>query len=350
MEITDQRIANLSPDKKALLELMLKKVSAKSQEAWSIPSRLKNQRLPLSFAQQRLWFLDQLMPASPLYNIAFALRIRGPLSIPCLERSLNGVISRHEVLRTTIEVVDGSPTQLIANEHSINIRVIDLRTWPPDKKEAEALRLATADRMQPFDLARDLMVRGLLLRLEESEYVLALTMHHIASDGWSKEILLQELSACYEGYLRGEEPALPTLHVQYADFALWQREWLQGEVLARQLDYWKKQLEGAPPMLELPTDRPRPAIQTFRGAMKTWTLDDPLTQRLKELSRQEGVTLFMTLLAAFQVLLHRYTGQKDVVVGSPIAGRERTEVEGLIGFFVNTLVMRTNLKDDPKFS
>ena len=211
------------------------------------------------------------------------------------------------------------------------------------------MRLATADRMQPFDLERDLMLRVLLLRLEAKEYVLALTMHHIASDRWSKEILLQELSACYETYLSGEEPSLAELPVQYADYALWQRGWLQGEVLAGQLEYWKKQLEGAPPMLELPTDRPRPTIQTFRGAMKSWVLEDALTQKLRELSRREGVTLFMTLLAAFQVLLHRYTGQNDIVVGTPIAGRDRTEIEGLIGFFVNTLLMRTNLSDEPTF-
>jgi len=309
----------------------------------------RDRELPLSFAQQRLWFLDQLEPNSPMYNIPDVVRLIGPLDVEVLKRCLNEIVRRHEVLRTTFAVVDGRPVQVIAPELTIPLPVVDLRSLPKAEREEEALRLATREAQRPFDLARGPLLRATLLRLDDEEHIALLTVHHIVSDGWSTSVFMGEMAALYEAFSTGKPSPLPELPIQYADFACWQREWLQGEVLEAQLSYWKQQLAGLPPLLELPTDRPRPPVQTFRGDYQSFTLPEDLCRAIKDLCQQEGVTLFMTLLAAFQTLLYRYSGQDDISVGIPIANRTRAEIEGLIGFFVNTLVMRTDLSGDPTF-
>ncbi|CAG0937556.1 partial fengycin family lipopeptide synthetase D, partial [Thermoflexales bacterium] len=303
----------------------------------------------LSFAQQRLWFLDQLEPGSPLYNIPAAIRLTGTLNVAALAGSLNHVIARHEVLRTTFHTVEGRPVQVIAPRLRFGLPVVDLSTLAGTVQEQAVRQLVGAEAQTPFDLTRGPLVRAKLLRLGTDEYVLLLTLHHIISDGWSIGILIGELTAGYQALATQTTVLLPELPIQYADYAAWQREWLQGDVLDEQLGYWKQQLALAPALLELPTDRPRSAVPTYRGATYSFVLPAPLTLALKELSRQESVTLFMTLLAGFQTLLSRYTGQRDIVVGTPIANRNRLEIEGLIGFFVNTLVLRTDLSGNPTF-
>jgi amino acid adenylation domain-containing protein/non-ribosomal peptide synthase protein (TIGR01720 family) len=303
----------------------------------------------LSFAQARLWFLEQLEPGSSAYNIPAAVRLTGSLHVAVLEQSLNEIVQRHEVLRTTFATVSGEPTQVIAPVLALTVPRVDLRNLPEAQQEAQVERLATEEAQQPFDLAKGPLLRATLLHLGEAEHVLLLTMHHIVSDGWSMGVLIRELAALYEAFSTGKPSPLPELPIQYADFAHWQRQWLQGEVLAAQLSYWEQQLTGAPALLELPTDRPRPAVQTFRGATQFLALPEPLSQKLKTLSQRSGVTLFMTLLAAFQTLLYRYTGQEDICIGSPIANRNRSETEELIGFFVNTLVLRADMSENPTF-
>ncbi|MEK7327247.1 MAG: condensation domain-containing protein, partial [Chloroflexota bacterium] len=290
-------------------------------------------------------------------------RLSGKLDVMALTNSLNEIVCRHEVLRTSFEVVDDEPRQVVAPDFNLTIPLLDLQD------EGEALQLATDEARRPFDLQRGPLIRASLIRLADQDHILLLTLHHIAADGWSMAVLVRELATLYDALSTGqacpategsvEGPLLPDLPLQYADFACWQREQLKGEVLESQLAYWKEQLGGpstlpsvagqAPPILELPADHPRPAAQTHRGAHFTFTLDAALTQTLRALSRREGATLFMTLLAAFQTLLHRYTGQDDICVGTPIASRTRAEIEPLIGFFVNTLVMRCNLAGEPGF-
>ncbi|HEX2569410.1 MAG TPA: amino acid adenylation domain-containing protein [Polyangia bacterium] len=310
--------------------------------------------LPLSFAQQRLWFLDRLAPGSPFYNIPVAVRVTGALSVEALERSLGEVVRRHEALRTRFETreAEGRRVQRIAPRLDLPLARVDLAPLPEDVREARALALAREEAQRPFDLEHGPLLRATLLGLGPEDHVLLLTMHHIVSDGWSMDVLVRELGALYPALAEGRPAPLPALSIQYADYAAWQREWLAGDVLDRQLAYWKRQLGGALPVLELPAHlggRPRPPVQTHRGAQHLFTLPAALSAALASLSRQEGVTLFMTLLAAFQTLLHRYTGQDDVIVGSPIAGRTRPETEGLIGFFVNTLALRTDLGGQPRF-
>jgi amino acid adenylation domain-containing protein len=309
----------------------------------------RNEELFLSFAQQRLWFFDQLQPGLSAYNIPAAVRLKGPLNLAALERSLNEIIARHESLRTTFANVDGRPTQVIAPRLTIKLPVVDLRKLPAGERETELRRLVTTEAQLPFDLCQGPLIRGNVVRLNDGEQVGLLTMHHIISDGWSTGILIQELATLYVAFCAGESSPLLAPPIQYADFAHWQRQWLQGEVLQTQIAYWKQQLAGASAVIDLPTDHPRPAVQTFRGAHQTLVLPRHLHERLKALSRQEGATEFMTLLAAFKVLLHRYTGQDDVIVGTPIANRNRLEIEGLIGCFVNALVLRTDLSRNPSF-
>ncbi|MEG4634877.1 condensation domain-containing protein, partial [Microcoleus sp. AR_TQ3_B6] len=303
----------------------------------------------LSFAQARLWFLEQLEPGSWAYNIPAAVRLTGSLDVAVLEQSLNEIVGRHEALRTTFTMVSGEPIQVIAPVKALSVPLVDLRSLPEAQQEALVKRLATEEAQQPFDLTTGPLLRATLLQLREAEYILLLTMHHIVSDGWSMGVLIRELAALYEAFSTGSPSPLPELPIQYADFAHWQRQWLQGEVLAAQLSYWQQQLTGAPALLKLPTDRPRPAVGTFRGATQFLALPESVSQKLKSLSQRSGVTLFMTLLAAFQTLLYRYTGQEDICIGSPIANRNRSETEDLIGFFVNTLVLRTDLSENPSF-
>jgi amino acid adenylation domain-containing protein len=309
----------------------------------------RNGDLALSFAQQRLWFFDQLEPGLSAYNIPAAVRFQGPLNLAALERSLNEIVKRHESLRTTFGKVDGRPTQVIAPTLTIKLPVVDLRKLPASEQEAEVRRLVTAEAQRAFDLSQGPLIRCTVLRLGDEEHVGLLTMHHIISDGWSTGILVREVATLYVAFCAGGSSPLPALPIQYADFAHWQRQWLQGEVLETQIAYWKKQLANAPALIDLPTDHPRPAVQTFRGAHQSLVLPKHLQEGFKTLSRQEGVTLFMTLLAAFKVLLYRYTSQDDLIVGTPIANRNRLETEGLIGFFVNALVLRTDLSGNPSF-
>ncbi len=304
---------------------------------------------PLSFAQQRLWFLHQMEPASAAYNMPLAFRLSGQLEVEALQWSLDEMVRRHEILRTTFDVLDQEPVQLIAATGNLELAVTDLSTLPPSVSEVKVEMLASEEAQRPFDLVRGPLIRAMLVRLGTDEYVLLVTMHHIISDGWSQTILLNELGALYEAAVAGRTSPLPELSIQYADFAVWQREWLKGEVLDQQLEYWRKHLAGAPPSLELPTDRPRPTRQSFNGARESFALSRDLSARLVELSRREGATLFMTLLAAFYVLLYRYTGEPDIVVGTPVANRNRQELEPLIGFFVNTLALRADLSGDPTF-
>ncbi|HPL28580.1 MAG TPA: amino acid adenylation domain-containing protein, partial [Anaerolineae bacterium] len=306
--------------------------------------------LALSFAQQRLWFLDQLEPGLPVYNIPQGVRMRGALDEGVLQRCLDEIARRHEVLRTSFPTVDGRPRLHIEPLASIPLAVADLTRLPQGRREAELERLSAEEAQRPFDLARGPLTRATLLRLGPEDHAFLLTMHHMVSDGWSMGVLLRELGALYPAFCAGEPSPLAEPAIQYADFAHWQRAWLQGEALERQLTYWKRQLAGLPPLLKLPTDRPRAASSGWRGATETITLAPELLAQVKALSRREGATLFMTLLAAFQALLYRYTGQEDVCVGTPIANRPRPELEGLIGFFVNTLVLRADFSGEPSFA
>src|SRR5262249_12927962 len=280
------------------------------------------------------------------YNVNTAIRLTTGLDRAALQRSLNEIVRRHAALRTTFPTVDGRPVQAVADSLALALPVVDLRGLPAGAREAEAARLATEEAQRPFDLAGGPLVRASLLQLDDADYVFLLTMHHIVSDGWSMGVFFRELTALYAAFAAGQPSPLPALPIQYADFAVWQRQGLQGEVRAKQLAYWRRGV-GPLPVVGLPTDRPRPALQSYRGAVHEVALDSGLVAGLRSLSQREGVTLFMTLLAAFQALLARYSGQDDIVVGSPIAGRNRAELEGLIGFFVNTLVLRTDLSVDP---
>ena len=305
--------------------------------------------LPLSFAQQRLWFLNQLEHGNSVYNTPIAVRLSGRLNVAALQESLSEIKRRHEVLRTTFEVIDNHPVQVIAGPRPLALPIIDLCALPREAREATAKRLATEEARRPFDLARGPVLRTTLLSLAQQDYILLLTMHHIVSDNWSMGVLTRELTVLYEAFLEGKPSPLPELPIQYADFAVWQREWMKGDNLTSQLAYWKQHLSGMPASLDLPTDRARTQAPTFNGATQYLLLPESLSAELRALSNQEGVTLFMTLLAAYTTLLFRYSGQDDVCVGSGVANRTRTELEGLIGFTLNTLVLRTDLSGNPTF-
>ncbi|WP_164003036.1 non-ribosomal peptide synthetase, partial [Pyxidicoccus caerfyrddinensis] len=304
---------------------------------------------PLSFAQQRLWFLDQLIPDSTLYNMPAPLRLEGTLDTAALERSLSELVRRHEVLRTSFPEEAGQPLQVIAPPAPLPLERVDLSALPADEREAEARRLIEAECRKPFSLAQGPLLRALLLKLDAQQHMLLLNLHHIVSDGWSMGVLVREVAALYEAFSQGQPSPLPELPVQYADFAAWQRQWLQGETLEAQFSYWRQHLAGAPQVLELPTDRPRPATPSYRGATLSRLMPKELAQALSALCQREGVTSFMALLAGFQSLLSRYSGQTDIVIGTDIAGRTHADTEGLIGFFVNQLVMRGDLSGDPTF-
>jgi amino acid adenylation domain-containing protein len=314
-----------------------------------IPRAPRNGNPPVSFAQQRLWFLDQLSPGSSAYNIPQAFRLRGELNRPALERAIGEIVRRHEVLRSVFAYEDDRPVQVILPPASFTLPLSDLSATPVASREGELRRLAREEAFQPFDLKKGPLMRASLLRLGPSEHVLLLTLHHIVSDGWSMSVMARELSQLYGAFSNGLPMPLSELPVQYADFAIWQRNWLQGEQLDRQLAYWKEQLRGDLPPLNLPTDYPRPEIPEDLAGNQSRTISRELSDKLKALCQQEGVTLFMLLLAAFDVLLHRLAGGEDIVVGSPIAGRNSPETESLVGFFVNTLVLRADLSGDPAF-
>jgi amino acid adenylation domain-containing protein len=304
---------------------------------------------PLSVSQQRLWFLDQLDAEKPVYNIPIAARLDGALYIDVLQHSLNAIVERHTILRTTFAMREEQPIQLISPLRALPLPICDLSGLPVAEREAAALGMAYTEARRPFDLGSDLLVRAMVLRLNTNQHLLVLTMHHIAADGWSLGVFFRELGTLYAAYLSGETPVLPDLPIRYVDFALWQRRWLGSPALHQSIAYWRRQLAGAPALLELPSDRPRPPVQTFRGAEEPLVVPRELTAALRQLCQGQGVTLSVMLLAAFQTLLFRSSGQDDIVVGSPIAGRVRADVENLIGLFVNTLLLRTSLSGDPPF-
>jgi amino acid adenylation domain-containing protein len=330
-------ISSLPPEKRALLARTLKERGSQFNT------------FPLSYAQQRLWFLDQLTPGSPVYNIPAAVQFTGSLDAQALERCFDEITRRHEILRTTFTTVDGNPAQIVGRHRPGRLRLVDLSELPPDEREAQVSQLAVEESQRPFDLTSGPLLRVTLYRMGADKHVLLLVTHHIISDGWSTGVLIREVAALYQAFLRGKPSPLADLPIQYADYARWQRKHLQGERLESLLDYWKRRLEGCPHLLDLPTDRPRPAVASFRGAHQLVAPSRKFSDAVKALGQQERATPFMTLLAALQTLLYRYIGQEDICVGTPVTGRNRGETEGLIGFFVNTLVIRTDLSGDPSF-
>jgi len=350
---TTDRLAGLSPAKRRLLLQKLQEQQAQRDEtAPQVPALRpvpRDGELPLSFPQQRLWFLDRFEPGSNFYNVPAAFRLTGDLDRGALARSLSEIVRRHETLRTTIETVEGRPVQRIAEPRPVEIEVVDLTEVDEAEREERARQAAVEEAERPFHMDRGPLFRATLVALAPREHLLILNLHHVISDGWSIGVLLRELSVLYTAFVRGEESPLPELPVQYADFAAWQREHLQGERLESHLAYWREHLAGAPPALNLPTDRPRPAMQSFNGQALTFRIPETLSRAVRDLCQREGVTLFMALLAAFKVFLYRASGQDDVVVGAGIANRNRMETEPLIGFFVNTLAMRTRLAGNPTF-
>lgn len=341
----NKKSSNLSPAKKALLE----KWKGGKLQSDLIPKRQDTQNIPLSFSQQRLWFIDQLYHGSPFYNIPIAFHIQGHLNITALDQSLNEILKRHEVLRTNFTLVNGEPVQKIVPELNWDLSIINLEHLSGKDWESQIKEFAASSEKKPFNLAKELLVRATLLRLSQEEHVLLVTMHHIITDGWSWGVFLHELSTLYAAFSTNQPDPLPELPIQYADFAVWQRDRIRDEFLATQLHYWKQQLKGELPVLQLPTDRPRPNSTTFSGAKQYFKFSASLTNALRQLSQQEDSTLFMSLLAAFNILLYRYTNQEDILIGSPIANRNRAELEGMLGLFVNTLVLRNNLNGNPSF-
>jgi amino acid adenylation domain-containing protein/FkbM family methyltransferase len=305
--------------------------------------------LPLSFAQQRLWFLYRLNPDSPAYNITTAVRFKGELNVPALQQSLDFLIERHETLRTTFAVSNGRPRQSIAPVLKLILPIVDLRELPEGDREAMMRSLVREESLKPFDLSTGPLLRASLLQLDDHEHVAMLTLHHIISDGWSVGVFVQELSSAYEAFAAGSTPQLPELPIQYADFAAWQRQWLQGEVLEAQVAYWRQQLSGAPPVQELPTDKPRPKAQSFVGATHILHVPMNVTEGVKRIARGESASLFMTLLTAVKILMRYHTGEQNIVIGTDVANRNRADIEGLIGFFINQLVLHTNISGNPTF-
>ncbi|MEH2003485.1 MAG: amino acid adenylation domain-containing protein [Nostoc sp.] len=328
---------------------VVRSVLSSSRKGPPMGSVSRGEDLPLSFAQERLWFLAQFETGTTAYNMSAAFHLTGLLNVTALEQSLVEIVNRHEILRTIFPVVDGQPRQVIAEKVAWKLPIINLQEIPSQQREAEAQRYATQQTQQPFDLAQGPLWHFQLLRLAAYSHVLHLNVHHIIFDQWSQGLFLQELATLYEAFLNGEPSPLPQLPIQYVDFAHWQRQWLSGEVLANQLNYWKQHMAGIPPLLQIPSDRSRPLLQTFQGSTERFYLNSNLTSQIKTLSQQSGVTLFMTLLAAFATLMSRYSGQENVVLGSPIANRNRSEIKSLIGFFANTLALRIDLSENPSF-
>ena len=339
-----------SPTVGALAERIRALRPGQSPEGWTpVRPRDRDRPIPLSYAQERLWFLAQLEPHNPFYNLTKSLRVEGPLDSIALARSLGVIVERHEALRTRFPSEDGTPVQEIVPPASSLLEIEDLSGLAGPQREAEALRISRDEARRPFDLTRELPFRARLLRLDPENHILILSFHHIAVDAWSLEIFFRELGLAYDAFRRGESPSLEALPVQYADFAAWQRGWLSGPVLETRLAFWREQLRGAPELLELTGDHPRPPRQSYRGARETFAVGPAITRGVRDIGRSERATLYMTLLAAFQVLLSRYTGSTDVVVGSPIANRPFRETEKLIGLFINTLVLRTDFSGDLSF-
>ena len=350
----DERIGRLPPEKRALLERRLLQLQAE-KERLDTPPPIRPRRdrgpTPLSYAQELMWLVQQVEPETVVYNSPGPRRLRGPLDAAALRQALCDLVERHEVLRTVYSVLGGSPVQIVREGVEIDLPVLDLKSLPTEgERLLEVDRIIAAETHRPFDLGSDSVLRAFLLRLGDDDHVLLTVTHHIASDGWSRAVFYSDLAALYEARRDGREPALPPLPVQYADYALWQRGWLSGERLERELAYWRDHLAGAPALLELPTDRPRPPVQSHRGARQSIWLPTPLYEALKAVARRHETSLFMLMLAAVTTLLHRYSGQDEIVLGTPIAGRNNTQVEHLVGYFTNTLALRTDLSGDPKFA
>jgi Condensation domain len=345
------RLAELSPEARAALKRRLarRRAGAGDVTAGAIPRRAPDEPVPISFAQWRLWFLEQLRPGTNAWNTPVAVRLHGPLDIEALRHSLQLLVQRHTTLRTVFSAPGGRPAPELLEHPELELPVVDAAPADPAGHEATIQDFIEQEIARPFDLERDIMLRARLLRLAPEQHVFVLVAHHIACDGWSKGLLLEELSTAYAALSGGEDPVLPELPIEYADFAIWQRKWLSGGRLERLVAYWKAVLAGATPALELPADRPRPRTQAFRGAVQWLALPAPLAQSAIALGRQERATPFMTLLAAFKALLFAYSGQEDLIVGSPAAMRSHAELARLVGLFANTLVYRTNLGGQPSF-
>jgi hypothetical protein len=348
MQSESKSTRHLSPLKRRVLQLMLEKKGNQPKSSTAIQPRQGCGPCQLSYAQERIWFFEQLEPGTPAYNIPAAVRLTGALQMEALRQALSEILRRHEALRTVFRIGNDGPIQSTAPNPRLPLRIVDLRNSAQSGGDNEMRRLARQECERPFDLSVGPLLRCCLWQLD-GEFVALVITHHIASDGWSLPLLFGEMAALYEAFSNGRPSPLPSLPIQYADFAQWQREWLQGEVLERQLSYWKSRVGDAPAGPSIKTDHARASEQTFRGAKSSVVMSHALLSSLKELGRDEGVTLFMLMLAAFETLLYRYTWQEDVIVGTPIANRNRPETEGLIGFFVNTLVLRTNLGGNPQF-
>ena len=344
--MTAARVEELRLHKDAIVSLLKKEIS----DVPSIPVGPRPESIPLAHAQQRLWFLHQLGLVGAAYNLPMALCFEGSLDIAALECSLTEIVRRHESLRTRVESRDGEAVQIVDAPRPCVPAQIDLSDLESEARRCELARLIQNEGEQLFDLSTGPLIRASVVTLSPVLHVLLLTVHHIVSDSWSQGILVRELAALYRAFSLGEPSPLADLPLQYADYALWQREWLQGDVLQQQLDYWQRRLIGAPPTLELPTDRPRPAVASFKGGAVSFELSPQLSRSLQELAQRERATPYMVLLAAFFVLLSRWSGQKDLLIGSPLAGRRHRQLEPLIGFFVNTLIMRGELSASPTFT
>jgi amino acid adenylation domain-containing protein len=346
-----ERISALTPEQRALFEARLKQKGLHVPAVQTIPRRKEagSATCPASIDQERLWFIDQLQPGNTAYNIFNASRIRGPLDVPVMERVINELIGRHEVLRTTLKSVNGLPMQVIAPELKITLTPVSLQHLPTQERYAEAVRLTTEEFARPFDLEHDPLVRVGLLRLAEDDHVLQVNMHHAITDRWSFAVFEKELAVLYQAFATGQPSPLPELPIQFADYAVWQRERMNGDEYRRDLDYWRGRLAGAPFVLDFPTDFPRPPIQNFQGARVYISYPKSLLDGLKELSRREGVTMFMTLMAAFKALIYRYTEQPDILISTPIGTRLRPETENLVGYLLNLLIVRTDLSGNPTF-
>ncbi|MDZ7959076.1 MAG: condensation domain-containing protein [Aulosira sp. DedQUE10] len=344
-----KRIAALSPEKR---QLLLQKLNNQKQEVVSrpqiTPQSRKSNYFPLSFAQQRLWFLDQLQPGNTAFNLFLPIHLIGVLNVNVLEQSFREVIRRHEGLRTTFTTVNGQPVQVIAHNPVFNLSIINLQELSLEAKKSKIAQLANEEVNQPFDLAKLPLLRVTLLKLTDTENILFLTIHHIISDGWSINVLTREMATLYEVFSQGYASPLPELSVQYVDFAVWQRQLLQGEEMQTHLNYWQQQLGSELPILNLPS-HPRPKVQTYNGDRQPFILPIAVSEALKAFSQQENITLFMTILAVFQVLLHWYTKEEDIVIGTDIANRNQVETKEVIGFFINQLVLRTDLSGNPTF-
>jgi alpha-ketoglutarate-dependent taurine dioxygenase len=344
-----QRIVGMSLDRRALLEQRLLQARRLNRTQPTIPRRQSTEAAWLSFGQQQMWFLDQLTPGTSTYNIPDAMQVSGPLHVEALEQALHAIVGRHEILRTHLASVDGNPVPLVDEHWKMKVSLFDVRSLPGPERAAEAKKIILQEARKPFDIAQDLMLRASLVRMDENEHLLLFLTHHIAWDVSSKAVLYRELAALYEGFVKGKPVQLQDLPIQYADYAAWQRQRLQGEVFEQQAAYWRKQLGSAVRVLNLPTDRPRPPVQTFHGAKHFFSFSKSLTESARLLSQQRNATLFMTLAASFVAFLHGLTGQFDIAVGSPMVGRNYPELQGLIGFFINTTVLRFQLSNTTTF-